>query len=157
MSTLVSHRLTCPTPNHLATQQQSFLESNLSKGKKISKNPLGVVEPLLATAIQENLGVPCRSDESIRELCRGIRAHFTKFVKPLEKGGLEQAQLGLGHAYSRSKVRLCVWRVSCCRVPVTCCSVLCCAVGRVRERIFIAADVVIVILLFSAFPYLHSF
>jgi hypothetical protein len=62
------------------------------------------IEPTLATAIQENLGIPCRSDESIREITRGIRAHFTKFVKPLAGGGLEQAQLGLGHSYSRGKV-----------------------------------------------------
>ena len=81
----------------------------MSKGKKSTKNPLGVIEPLLATAIQENLDIPCRSDETIRELARGIRVHFTKFVKPLDKGGLEQAQLGLGHAYSRSKVRKIVY------------------------------------------------
>jgi predicted component of type VI protein secretion system len=64
------------------------------------------MEPTLATAIQENLGVPCRSDETIREITRGIRFHFTKFVKPLANGLLEQAQLGLGHSYSRSKVRI---------------------------------------------------
>ena len=63
------------------------------------------IEPTLATAIQENLGIPCRSDETIREITRGIRAHFIKFVKPLAGGGLEQAQLGLGHSYSRGKVK----------------------------------------------------
>lgn len=63
------------------------------------------IEPTLATAIQENLSIPCRSDETIRELCRGIRTHFIKFVKPLANGLLEQAQLGLGHSYSRSKVK----------------------------------------------------
>lgn len=105
----------------------------MPKGKKSSQFPLGVVsfafhlaasivvlhqvisfslidcfpqiEPTLATAIQENLGVPCRSDETIREITRGIRQHFTKFVKPLAGGLLEQAQLGLGHSYSRSKVQ----------------------------------------------------
>lgn len=30
--------------------------------------------------------------------------HFTSFVKPLQSGLLEQAQLGLGHSFSRSKV-----------------------------------------------------
>lgn len=75
----------------------------MSKGKK-SKVPLGVIESTLATAIQENLGIPCKSDETIRELTRAIRYHFTKFIKPLSNGTLEQAQLGLGHAYSRSKV-----------------------------------------------------
>ena len=95
------------TEHELTVDLKNFLESNLSKGKKASKFPLGVIEPLLATAIQENLGIPCRSDETIRELCRGIRAHFIKFVKPLASGLLEQAQLGLGHSYSRSKVHLC--------------------------------------------------
>ena len=61
---------------------------------------------MLATAIQENLGVSCRSDDTIREITRGLRFHFTKFVKPLASGYLEQAQLGLGHSYSRSKVFL---------------------------------------------------
>lgn len=65
-----------------------------------------MIEPTLATAIQENLGIPCKSDETIRELTRAIRFHFTKFVKPLANGNIEQAQLGLGHAYSRSKVKI---------------------------------------------------
>jgi len=84
---------------------RNFIESNLPKGKKSTKSPLGVIEPTLATAIQENLGVPCRSDETIREIIRGIRQHFTSFVKPLAGGLLEQSQLGLGHSYSRTKVK----------------------------------------------------
>jgi len=36
---------------------------------------------------------------------RGLRLHFTKFIKPLGGGYLEQSQLGLGHSYSRSKVK----------------------------------------------------
>merc|ERR1719162_1820793 len=31
--------------------------------------------------------------------------HFTKYVKALGSGGLEKAQLGLGHSYSRAKVK----------------------------------------------------
>ncbi len=62
------------------------------------------MDALLAQAIQENTGIPCKSDETIRELTRGIRMHFTKFIKPLGSGLFEQAQLGLGHSYSRSKV-----------------------------------------------------
>lgn len=64
------------------------------------------IEPTLATAIQENLEIPCRSDETIREISRGIRLHFNKYIKPLGSGVLEQAQLGLGHAYSRAKVKI---------------------------------------------------
>jgi nucleolar protein 56 len=67
--------------------------------------PLGVIDTTLAQAIQENLGIQCRSDDTVKEIIRGIRFHFVKFVKPLSGGLLEQAQLGLGHAYSRSKVK----------------------------------------------------
>lgn len=77
----------------------------MSKGKKSTKQPLGVLAPVLATAIQENLGIPCRSDDTVRELSRGIRVNFTKFVKLLGNGALEQSQLGLGHAYSRTAVK----------------------------------------------------
>lgn len=92
--------------DHILTDDlRNFLEANVSKGKKSSKNSLGVIEPLLAAAIQENMGIPCRSDETIREINRAIRMHFTSFVKPLANGNLEQAQLGLGHSYSRTKVK----------------------------------------------------
>jgi nucleolar protein 56 len=58
----------------------------------------------MAQAIQENLSIPCRSDETIREINRGIRFHLTKYIKELSNGNIEQAQLGLGHSYSRTKV-----------------------------------------------------
>ena len=89
----------------LSSDLSAFLESNLTKGKKSKKHPLGVIEPTLATAIQENLDMTCRSDETVREIIRAIRMHFVKFVKPLADGNLEQSQLGLGHSYSRSKVK----------------------------------------------------
>lgn len=91
------------TEHEVSDDLKTFLESNLPKGKK-AKHQLGVIEPLLAQAIQENLSIPCKSDDTVRELTRGIRQHFTKFVKPLGNGLIEQAQLGLGHSYSRSKV-----------------------------------------------------
>jgi len=39
------------------------------------------------------------------ELFRGIRQHFSKFIKELKEGDIEKAQLGLGHSYSRCKVK----------------------------------------------------
>mmetsp|Transcript_11954 Transcript_11954/g.24319 ORF Transcript_11954/g.24319 Transcript_11954/m.24319 type:complete len:555 (+) Transcript_11954:171-1835(+) len=90
-----------------------FLEMNLpkisKKGKKEGKAPpfsLGVVDPALATAIADGLpGLSCRSDETVREVLRGCRLHMTHFVKGLAGGSQEQAQLGLGHSYSRGKVK----------------------------------------------------
>eukprot|EP00607_Mallomonas_marina_P002821 CAMPEP_0182428718 /NCGR_PEP_ID=MMETSP1167-20130531/23228_1 /TAXON_ID=2988 /ORGANISM="Mallomonas Sp, Strain CCMP3275" /LENGTH=512 /DNA_ID=CAMNT_0024611761 /DNA_START=119 /DNA_END=1657 /DNA_ORIENTATION=- len=93
------------TEHELTDDLRALLDSNIPKGKKGTQSPLGVIEPLLATAIQENLGITCRSDDMIREFTRAIRLHFTKFVKPLGHGFLEQSQLGLGHSYSRSKVK----------------------------------------------------
>jgi len=94
----------------------TFLEMNVPKstGKKKSsgdvKVQIGVVDPSLATAISEGMeqrkrSISCRSDDTIREIIRGCRLHFPKLVKGLDKGALEHAQLGLGHSYSRSKVK----------------------------------------------------
>lgn len=81
-----------------------FLEMNLPKKSK--KYSLGVIDPALATAISEGLGgISCRSDDTVREIIRGCRLHLTTFVKGLEGGASEKAQLGLGHSYSRSKVK----------------------------------------------------
>mmetsp|Transcript_1089 Transcript_1089/g.1098 ORF Transcript_1089/g.1098 Transcript_1089/m.1098 type:complete len:504 (+) Transcript_1089:34-1545(+) len=91
--------------HELTEELTSFLQTNLPKSKKSTTFPLGVIEPTLAQAIQENLSIPCRSDETVREVLRAVRTHFTKFVKVLGEGRLEQSQLGLGHSYSRSKVK----------------------------------------------------
>lgn len=89
----------------------AFLEMNLPKikKKKEGKAPafaLGVVDPALATAIADGMpGLSCRSDETVREVLRGCRLHLTHMVKGLGGGSQEQAQLGLGHSYSRGRVK----------------------------------------------------
>lgn len=90
----------------LSDDLKHFLELNLPKVKKAGKGTtLGVIEPALGTVIQETLSFPCKSDESTREVLRGVRLHFHKYVKELDGGLLERSQLGLGHSYSRAKVR----------------------------------------------------
>mmetsp|Transcript_206 Transcript_206/g.340 ORF Transcript_206/g.340 Transcript_206/m.340 type:complete len:527 (-) Transcript_206:222-1802(-) len=91
----------------VAPELKDFLEVSLPKAKKKKSGfTLGVIEPQLASGIQEALGgFPCRSDDTVREVVRGIRLHFTSFVKELHGGMLESAQLGLGHSYSRAKVK----------------------------------------------------
>ena len=87
----------------------NFLEMNLPVSKKKSKTAnfaLGVMDPALATAIQESLSqVTCRADDTVREIVRGCRLHLDTFVKGLSDGASIKAQLGLGHSYSRSKVK----------------------------------------------------
>lgn len=91
---------------------KNFLEMNLPKvGKKKKEGKaaafsLGVIDSGLANAISEGIpGISVRSDELVREVCRGARLHLTSLVKGLENGGIDQAQLGLGHSYSRGKVK----------------------------------------------------
>ena len=89
---------------------KAFLELNLPKSSKKSKVCLGVDEKNLAGAIKQELSIDCASDELVRELVRGIRFHAEKILAQLKEGDLEKAQLGLGHSYSRAKVKFNVHR-----------------------------------------------
>lgn len=86
---------------------KNFLELTLPKVKKIKKATyhLGVMAPAMGSQIQEELNIPCVSDEAVREIIRGIRLHFTMFIKALAGGKFEKAQLGLAHSYSRAKIK----------------------------------------------------
>ncbi|KAJ1966506.1 Nucleolar protein 56 [Dipsacomyces acuminosporus] len=82
---------------------QAFLELNLSKGD--SKGLLGVSDRNLAGAIKAETNIACTTDDLTLELLRGIRLHAEKLIAQLKSGDLGKAQLGLGHAYSRAKVK----------------------------------------------------
>ena len=95
----------------------NFLEMNIEKKKKVKEGKkdksqhLGVIDPKLGNMISESLSIKCQSNEMILELIRGCRFHFTNLVKLLKASDMAQAQLGLGHSYSRSKVKFNVHRV----------------------------------------------
>ena len=72
---------------------------------KAPKWHLGVAEPKIGTAIQEGLGVPCNSNDTVAEIVRGIRMHIAHYIPQLGSGNLQKAQLGLAHSYSRAKVK----------------------------------------------------
>lgn len=65
----------------------------------------------LGGSIKESLKFDCQVNDMVRELIRGIRLHSEKMLSQLKEGDLKRAQLGLGHAYSRSKVKFNVNRV----------------------------------------------
>ncbi|KAJ3086121.1 snoRNP complex protein nop56 [Quaeritorhiza haematococci] len=90
---------------------KSFLEMNLPKSGKKSKVQLGVGDKNLAGAIKQALNCDCVSDDMILEVIRGLRFHGEKMLKHLKDGDLGKAQLGLGHSYSRAKVKFNVNRV----------------------------------------------
>ncbi|KAG6376880.1 Nop-domain-containing protein [Boletus reticuloceps] len=91
---------------------KSLLELNLSKGgKKSSKVKLIVHDAPLANAISEGTGIKCDASEDVQEILRGIRQHAHKLLKGLDANDLVKAQLGLGHSYSRAKLKFNVNRV----------------------------------------------
>ena len=95
---------------------KAFLELNLEKVSTTTKKSsssfiLGVADANLGGSIKEGLSYDCQVSELIRELIRGIRLHAEKLIPQMKEGDLKRAQLGLGHAYSRSKVKFNVNRV----------------------------------------------
>ncbi|XP_040275385.1 nucleolar protein 56 isoform X2 [Bufo bufo] len=86
-----------------------FLETNMPAKKK--KALLGVGDAKIGAAVQEELKIACQTGGVVAEIIRGIRLHFHALVKGLTAQSASKAQLGLGHSYSRSKVKFNVNRV----------------------------------------------
>jgi nucleolar protein 56 len=91
---------------------QTVLEANLPKAGKKNKVTLGVGDKGLAGSIKAAFtGIECETPETSElaaDLLRGLRLHAEKLLKNLQAGDISRAQLGLGHAYSRSKVKFSV-------------------------------------------------
>ncbi|KAF2459552.1 putative pre-rRNA processing nucleolar protein Sik1 [Lineolata rhizophorae] len=92
-------------PEHL----RNVLEANLPQGSKKNKVVLGVAEKNLAGSIRDAFPhVECETPDTsdvVGDLLRGIRLHFAKMTKTLQTADVDAAQHGLGHAYSRAKVK----------------------------------------------------
>ena len=87
---------------------------NLPKPNKKRKVVLGLTDKALAGSIKSSFEhVECEtgdSSEVVQDMLRGIRMHAGKLLKQLRDGDINTAQLGLGHAYSRAKVKFSVQR-----------------------------------------------
>ncbi|EIW81149.1 Nop-domain-containing protein [Coniophora puteana RWD-64-598 SS2] len=90
---------------------RSILELNLSKSQKASKISLAVFDSGLASNIKDTLNIGCDTSEISQTIIRGIRQHAAKLLTGLEANDLSKAQLGLGHSYSRAKLKFNVNRV----------------------------------------------
>lgn len=88
----------------------AFLDNTLPKTGKKSKLTLGVADAKLGAAINEGLNVQCSHIGAVPEILRGIRQHFPNLVKGFTPKSASVAQLGLGHSYSRAKVKFNVHR-----------------------------------------------
>lgn len=85
-----------------------FLDGAISSKEKTT---LGVGDAKLGAALTEALGVKTTHIGVIPEVLRGIRFHFHNLVKGFTSTSAGVAQLGLGHSYSRAKVKFNVNRV----------------------------------------------
>uniref|UniRef100_A0A182YAP3 Nucleolar protein 56 n=1 Tax=Anopheles stephensi TaxID=30069 RepID=A0A182YAP3_ANOST len=88
----------------------SFLDTTLPKSAKKKPVTLGVADAKLGAAIAEALNVQCSHIGAVPEILRGIRQHFSSMVKGFSDQSAAVAQLGLGHSYSRCKVKFNVHR-----------------------------------------------
>ncbi|CAH1102737.1 unnamed protein product [Psylliodes chrysocephalus] len=95
----------------LPEELQQFLDITVPKGGKKGKLTLGVSDPKLSAAITEGLGITCSHVGAVPEVIRAIRHHFHNLVKGFTLKSSGVAQLGLGHSYSRAKIKFNVHRV----------------------------------------------
>ena len=92
---------------------RALLEVNLPQVGKHNKIVIGVSDKTLAGSIKAAFpaGLECETgdtSEVVQDLLRGLRQHAPKLLKQLQEGDVERAQLGLGHAYSRGRVKFSV-------------------------------------------------
>lgn len=90
---------------------KNILELNLSKPSKKTAVVLAISDPLLGKSIRDVFDFGIDVSELAQDLIRGIRQHASKLLKGLQTDDLKKAQLGLGHSYSRSKLKFNVNRV----------------------------------------------
>ncbi|CCW65242.1 unnamed protein product [Phytomonas sp. EM1] len=102
----------CISEGLMSTFLNRFLTTALAKkaAKGEAKWELGVQDPKLGSAIHEQLQYPVVCNEAVTELCRCIRLHAEKLLPEHEEGDIPRAQCGLGHAFSRNKVKFNVHR-----------------------------------------------
>lgn len=106
-----SSSLTTPSSGVLNDHLKSLLELVLSKPSKKSKVALAVSDSTLGGNIKLALNIPCDISEKAQDVLRGLRLHATKLLTGLQSDDLTKAQLGLGHSYSRSKLKFNVNRI----------------------------------------------
>ncbi|KAF2353482.1 Nop domain [Trinorchestia longiramus] len=83
---------------------EAFLASN-------KFDVLGVGDPQLGQSIKDSFNCNVLHTGIVPEILRGIQLYLPKFIAGLSLCAMKQAELGLGHAYSRSKVKFNVNRV----------------------------------------------
>lgn len=86
---------------------KAFLMEHLPLASRVM---LCLAERKLAESLKSpEAGLPeslvCSSESVLSEVFRAVRLHFPSFIKDLSHFDESKAQIGLGHSYSRAKVK----------------------------------------------------
>merc|ERR1712187_144484 len=86
---------------------KSFIEVNINQIKRNMKThfQLGILDKHLGLEIKNELNISCICTNITNEIFRGIRNHFHRFIREPSKTDIYRAQLGLAHAFSRTKAK----------------------------------------------------
>lgn len=91
---------------------KDFLMDNLSTDKSavlyVGERKLADALKAPQTGLPEN--ITCSTESALSEVYRAIRLHFPVYIKELSHFSESTAQVGLGHSYSRAKVKFNVHR-----------------------------------------------
>ncbi|CAH8637030.1 unnamed protein product [Heterobilharzia americana] len=91
---------------------KAFIEENLPASSNVL---LCVAERKLAEAIKApeiglSENIACSSESILHEVYRALRFYFPKYIKEFSHFDESKAQIGLGHSYSRAKVKFNIYR-----------------------------------------------
>lgn len=97
--------INCTSDGHVSKDLQLFLDGCIPRSAQECPVLLGVGDARLAANINETLGIKCSHADAVLEIIRAVRYHFHNLVPGVSKQNAKVAQLGLGHSYSRGKVK----------------------------------------------------
>ncbi|CAI2733378.1 unnamed protein product [Schistosoma spindalis] len=91
---------------------KTFIEENLPASSDVL---LCISDRKLAESIKApEIGLPetiaCSSESILHEVYRALRFYFPKYIKEFSHFDESKAQIGLGHSYSRAKVKFNIYR-----------------------------------------------
>ncbi|KAF2099981.1 Nop domain-containing protein [Rhizodiscina lignyota] len=91
---------------------KTLIATNIPNAGKKHKPVLGVADKALAGNIKADFPhIECETSETsniVADLLRGLRLHSEKLLNQLQEGDIDRSQRGVGHAYSRAKVKFSV-------------------------------------------------
>ncbi|KAJ3615944.1 hypothetical protein Zmor_012180 [Zophobas morio] len=86
----------------VSSDLDTFLRKWVKKGKV---DVLGVADAKFAGSLKEKLGISCSTEESVKEVLRGIRGQVTSLISGMPDADFRAMNLGLAHSLSRYKLK----------------------------------------------------